>query len=92
MVDSGPSSTPVWLFWPNIIGYARILLALISMWYFPSAPVTAMFCYALSAVLDAFDGWAARTYNQSKQLFICIYVFGTSLLYCPKTALVGNKK
>lgn len=80
MVDSALSSTPVWLFWPNIIGYARIVLALISMWYFPSAPVTAMFCYALSAVLDAFDGWAARTYNQSNHLFIYLYLFGNSLL------------
>ena len=62
------SRTSVWLFYPNLIGYARILLALYSMWTFPSSPVCAMLAYALSAGLDAIDGWAARTYNQSGSL------------------------
>lgn len=57
----------VWLFYPNLIGYGRIVLAILAMYYMSSAPWCAMFCYALSAGLDAFDGWAARTYNQSSR-------------------------
>ncbi|VDL63905.1 unnamed protein product [Nippostrongylus brasiliensis] len=57
----------VFLFYPNLIGYGRIVLAIISCYVMSTSPVTALFCYALSAVLDAFDGWAARTYNQSSR-------------------------
>ncbi|CAD6191494.1 unnamed protein product [Caenorhabditis auriculariae] len=57
----------VYLFYPNLIGYGRIILAIASFWYMSTSPVCAMFCYALSAALDAFDGWAARTYNQSSR-------------------------
>ncbi|CAI5441704.1 unnamed protein product [Caenorhabditis angaria] len=57
----------VWLFYPNLIGYGRIVLAIVSMYYMSTAPFTAIVCYALSAGLDAFDGWAARTYNQSSR-------------------------
>ncbi|CAB3405619.1 unnamed protein product [Caenorhabditis bovis] len=55
----------VWLFYPNLIGYGRIVLAIMSMYYMSTSPAMAIICYALSAGLDAFDGWAARTYNQS---------------------------
>ncbi|GMT24239.1 hypothetical protein PFISCL1PPCAC_15536 [Pristionchus fissidentatus] len=68
MPNSSPSSIPVWLFYPNLIGYARIVLALLSMWWFPSSPGKAMLSYSVSAALDAFDGWAARTFNQSSRL------------------------
>ncbi|CAI2346919.1 unnamed protein product [Caenorhabditis sp. 36 PRJEB53466] len=57
----------VWLFYPNLIGYGRIVFAIVAMFYMSTAPVCAMICYALSAGLDAFDGWAARTYNQSSR-------------------------
>ncbi|GMS95804.1 hypothetical protein PENTCL1PPCAC_17979 [Pristionchus entomophagus] len=70
MADSShspPSTTPVWFFYPNLIGYARIILAVVSMWWFPSSPGKAMLCYGVSAALDGFDGWAARTFNQSSR-------------------------
>ncbi|CAK8698038.1 unnamed protein product [Clavelina lepadiformis] len=54
----------IFLFVPNVIGYARIILAIISFYYMPSDYVKAVFCYLLSGFLDAFDGHAARLLNQ----------------------------
>lgn len=55
----------IFLFVPNLIGYARVVLALISFYLMPWSPWPAVFCYLLSALLDAFDGHAARALNQS---------------------------
>ncbi|XP_029914400.1 CDP-diacylglycerol--inositol 3-phosphatidyltransferase [Myripristis murdjan] len=55
----------IFLFVPNLIGYARIVLALLSFYLMPCCPLPAVFCYLLSALLDAFDGHAARALNQS---------------------------
>ncbi|CAD5226112.1 unnamed protein product [Bursaphelenchus xylophilus] len=57
----------VFLFYPNLIGYARIVLAIISCFLMLDSPLTAAFCYGLSAFLDAFDGYLARLYNQSSR-------------------------
>lgn len=37
----------------------------------PCCPVPAVFCYLLSALLDAFDGHAARALNQGSDLQLC---------------------
>ncbi|XP_074552435.1 CDP-diacylglycerol--inositol 3-phosphatidyltransferase [Halichoeres trimaculatus] len=55
----------IFLFVPNLIGYARIVLALLSFYLMPCCPWPAAFCYLLSALLDSFDGHAARALNQS---------------------------
>ncbi|XP_049766578.1 CDP-diacylglycerol--inositol 3-phosphatidyltransferase [Schistocerca cancellata] len=55
----------VFLFVPNIIGYARIVLALISFYYMPTNHIIASWCYIISSLLDAIDGHAARYFNQS---------------------------
>ncbi|XP_059204646.1 CDP-diacylglycerol--inositol 3-phosphatidyltransferase [Centropristis striata] len=55
----------IFFFVPNLIGYARIVLALISFYLMPCCPWPAAFCYMLSGLLDAFDGHAARALNQS---------------------------
>ncbi|XP_023238317.1 CDP-diacylglycerol--inositol 3-phosphatidyltransferase [Centruroides vittatus] len=55
----------IFLFVPNLIGYARIILAFISFYYMPFDHVKASFCYLLSGLLDAFDGYAARWLNQA---------------------------
>uniref|UniRef100_A0A3B5LT14 CDP-diacylglycerol--inositol 3-phosphatidyltransferase n=1 Tax=Xiphophorus couchianus TaxID=32473 RepID=A0A3B5LT14_9TELE len=54
----------IFLFVPNLIGYARVVLALLSFYLMPSSPWPAVFCYLLSALLDAFDGHAARALDQ----------------------------
>ena len=51
---------------PILPGYGRILLALISFYYMPTDYVMAGSCYVLSAFLDAFDGHAARAFNQGE--------------------------
>lgn len=60
-----PEHDNVFLFIPNIIGYGRILLALIAFWFMSTNYIVAGWCYAISALLDAVDGHAARAFNQS---------------------------
>uniref|UniRef100_A0A3Q3X3U4 CDP-diacylglycerol--inositol 3-phosphatidyltransferase n=1 Tax=Mola mola TaxID=94237 RepID=A0A3Q3X3U4_MOLML len=55
----------IFFFVPNLIGYARVVLALLSFYLMPCCPWPAVSCYLLSALLDAFDGHAARALNQS---------------------------
>lgn len=55
----------VFFFIPNLIGYARIVLAIISFWFMPTNYVIAGWCYMISVFLDCIDGHAARTFNQS---------------------------
>nr|KAF6440072.1 CDP-diacylglycerol--inositol 3-phosphatidyltransferase [Rousettus aegyptiacus] len=57
-------SENIFLFVPNLIGYARIVFAIISFYFMPCCPLTASSFYLLSGLLDAFDGHAARMLNQ----------------------------
>ncbi|XP_034827496.1 CDP-diacylglycerol--inositol 3-phosphatidyltransferase [Maniola hyperantus] len=59
------SKENIFLFVPNIIGFARVILAIISFYFMPTHCVLACTCYITSALLDAFDGHAARMFNQS---------------------------
>lgn len=54
----------IFLFVPNLIGYARIVLAIISFYFMPTSPAVSVSCYLISGLLDAFDGHAARYLNQ----------------------------
>jgi len=54
----------IFLFVPNLIGYARIILAIFSFYYMPFDHVKATIFYVISGFLDAFDGHAARMLNQ----------------------------
>ncbi|KAG4080279.1 hypothetical protein HA402_010771 [Bradysia odoriphaga] len=55
----------IFLFVPNLIGYARIVLAVIAFYFMQTNYVIAGWCYIISALLDAVDGHAARAFNQS---------------------------
>ena len=55
----------VFLFIPNIIGYARILLAASSLYFMRWHPKYCTWLYIISCLLDAFDGMAARRFGQS---------------------------
>ncbi|KAK9466760.1 CDP-alcohol phosphatidyltransferase-domain-containing protein [Lipomyces arxii] len=59
------TTTTIFLFIPNLIGYSRVILALASLAVMPIHPKTCTWLYAISCLLDAFDGAAARKYNQS---------------------------
>ncbi|XP_037754731.1 CDP-diacylglycerol--inositol 3-phosphatidyltransferase isoform X1 [Chelonia mydas] len=54
----------IFLFVPNLIGYARILLLFLAFYFMPSDPGPAAASYLLSGLLDAVDGHAARALNQ----------------------------
>lgn len=58
------STQQVLLYVPNLIGYARIILLLLSLRTMLTDPYTTAGLYMLSALLDAFDGMAARKLNQ----------------------------
>ncbi|KAG7197618.1 hypothetical protein KM043_013400 [Ampulex compressa] len=58
-------SENIFFFVPNIIGFGRIILALISFYFMPINYVIASWCYVISALLDAVDGHAARYFDQS---------------------------
>ena len=60
-------SENVFLFVPNLIGYARILLALMSFWFMPTNYAMAAWCYIISGLLDALDGHMARLLGQSSK-------------------------
>nr|SVE75343.1 EOG090X0BWK [Daphnia dolichocephala] len=55
----------IFLFVPNLIGYARVILGIGSLYFMPSNYALAASLYILSGFLDAFDGHAARILNQS---------------------------
>lgn len=58
---------PVLYYIPNLIGYTRILLTIISFTLCWTRPVQSMIYYAASQVLDALDGTAARYYKQTSK-------------------------
>jgi len=60
-------SENVYLFIPNLIGYARIILAGVSLYFMDSDPNICTVAYGMSSLLDAFDGWAARKFKQQSQ-------------------------
>ncbi|KAI0116292.1 CDP-diacylglycerol-inositol 3-phosphatidyltransferase-like protein PIS [Nemania sp. FL0031] len=61
---AGPTEN-IFLFWPNLIGYFRIVLAVASLYYMPLHPRTCSLLYSISCLLDALDGYAARYFHQS---------------------------
>ncbi|KAH8166408.1 hypothetical protein CIB48_g1830 [Xylaria polymorpha] len=61
---TGPAEN-IFMFWPNLIGYFRIVLAIASLYYMPLHPRTCSILYSISCLLDALDGYAARYFNQS---------------------------
>ncbi|XP_053908986.1 CDP-diacylglycerol--inositol 3-phosphatidyltransferase [Cuculus canorus] len=64
----GEKEVNVFLFVPNLIGYARVVLAAAAFYLMPHSPGPAAACYVLSAALDAVDGHAARVLGQGSRL------------------------
>ena len=55
----------IFLFVPNLIGYGRVIFAILSCLTMLHYPTITLVFYFLSTFLDAFDGYAARAFNQS---------------------------
>ncbi|XP_076045945.1 phosphatidylinositol synthase isoform X2 [Oratosquilla oratoria] len=53
----------VLLYVPNVIGYVRLLLLIVAFIPYISPPYMVII-YSVSIILDGFDGWAARKWNQ----------------------------
>ncbi|KAK3304032.1 CDP-alcohol phosphatidyltransferase-domain-containing protein [Chaetomium strumarium] len=64
-IADGEPRENIFLLWPNIIGYSRIVLAVASLYYMPLHPRTCSILYSVSCLLDALDGYAARYFEQS---------------------------
>ncbi|KAJ8403889.1 hypothetical protein AAFF_G00347570 [Aldrovandia affinis] len=56
----------VLMYAPNVIGYIRVLLVLIS-WGGYDNPAVFVPCYVISIILDGLDGWVARWLNQTSE-------------------------
>jgi CDP-diacylglycerol--inositol 3-phosphatidyltransferase len=60
-------SENVFLFVPNLIGYARVILAGLSLHYMSYHPRYCTIAYVVSCLLDAVDGQAARALGQTSK-------------------------
>ncbi|KAK7681032.1 hypothetical protein QCA50_015869 [Cerrena zonata] len=58
------STQEVMFYIPNLIGYLRVATAIISFVLMPKHPIWTLIFYGISGFLDAFDGYAARKFNQ----------------------------
>ncbi|KAL0946999.1 hypothetical protein HGRIS_013144 [Hohenbuehelia grisea] len=60
-------SENVFLFVPNIIGYTRVILAGLSLYFMSYHPKYCTLAYVISCLLDAVDGQAARALGQTSK-------------------------
>jgi len=59
--------TSVYFFVPNLIGYSRIIFAILAFYYCNDRYELFFIFYALSAILDMADGYAARALGQASR-------------------------
>ncbi|KAJ7470703.1 phosphatidylinositol synthase [Mycena latifolia] len=60
-------SENVFLFYPNLIGYTRIILAGLSLHFMSYHPIYCTIAYCVSCLLDAVDGQVARALGQTSK-------------------------
>lgn len=65
-------ATEIFFFVPNLIGYFRIFLSVVSFIICKEYPLVAIICYTLSFVLDAADGMAARALGQCSNMGVIL--------------------
>ena len=65
--DLQASDNP-FLYLPFLLGYLRMLLALLSFWFMSSSPLTAALLYTLSMTIDMVDGLESRLARQVTRL------------------------
>ena len=71
---------PVALYIPNLMGYARIVLAFVGLYLSSSQPVAAIWIWLLSASLDLLDGIIARALNQTSSFGIFLDISADNIL------------
>jgi CDP-diacylglycerol--inositol 3-phosphatidyltransferase len=71
---------PVALYIPNLLGYARIILAFAGLHLSQTRPDAAFFVWILSAFLDLFDGLLARALDQCSSLGVLLDIAADNIL------------
>lgn len=74
------SQLPVFLYIPNLLGYARILLAFYGMYLSHDLPVQAVLIFIVSASLDLFDGILARMLHQTSSFGVLLDIAADNIL------------
>ncbi|XP_055350776.1 uncharacterized protein LOC129597317 [Paramacrobiotus metropolitanus] len=71
-------------YFPNLIGYVRIVLLVIA-WLRGSSPWSFILLYCASIILDGIDGWAARYFKQASTfgawMDVVIDIIGRQLIW-----------
>jgi CDP-diacylglycerol--inositol 3-phosphatidyltransferase len=55
---------PVYLYYPNLIGYIRVISTIWAFYFAFSSPIAAGILYSFGSALDVVDGMLARKFNQ----------------------------
>lgn len=71
---------PVVFYVPNVLCYARILLAFGGLFFLESDPATAVLVWILSAFLDLFDGILARLLCQTSSFGVFLDILADNVL------------
>ncbi len=59
------TAAEVFWFYPNLIGYLRIIGMILSFYFAMKNWKLSVVCYTIAFIGDVFDGYAARAFNQS---------------------------
>lgn len=63
---------PAFLYVPNLIGYARVILNITCFFTFATNYILTFWLYLTSFILDFFDGYFARKFNQCSTLGVVL--------------------
>ena len=69
---STSTTSSVWCYIPNLIGYVRLLLLFAGIFFLQAAPWVFVTCWSTSCILDFFDGYYARKFNQCSRFGILL--------------------
>lgn len=82
--------TSVALYWPNLIDYLRIMLAVSAFGCADAYPLTAFILFVVSSILDQTDGWAARKFNQCSRFGAALDMTIDRAVTCGLIMLTGH--
>eukprot|EP00127_Corallochytrium_limacisporum_P002476 Clim_evm33s128 gene=Clim_evmTU33s128 len=82
--------TDVMLFIPNVIGYFRLILLMLSVSYAFSDATKTFWFYFWGALLDMTDGYAARKFGQSSKLGAVLDMVTDRVAFCLMTCVVAS--
>lgn len=77
----------VLLYVPNVIGYCRLLMFLVGLWFEPVLPELFVALYISQILLDGVDGYLARKLNQcSVRVSCCDHTHHPNFAALPRAA------